>query len=124
MTPANDTKSAYARIAALRSPATIAALDELTAYTDRNPDPRGADHAETLRRLQYAYIEAAQADGSFYLAQAEESERWAAEAEARALDYPAHADRYAREAANHRLSADRARAMLAEINAPQMKAAA
>jgi hypothetical protein len=108
----------------MRSPETVAALNALTAYTDRNPDPRHPDHAETLRRLQYALIEASQADGTFWDARIEESERWAAEAEARALDYPTHADRYAREAANHRLSADRARAQLAEIVGGQFKAAA
>lgn len=122
MTPATDT--AYARIAAMRSTDTMVALGALMAYRDRNPDPRDPDHAVTLQRLQHTYIEAAQADGSFYAARAEESERWAADAEARALDYPAHADRYAREAANHRLSADRARALLAEIVGGQMAEAA
>lgn len=118
------TENSYARIAAMRSTDTVVALGALMAYRERNPDPRDPDHAVTLQRLQYAYIEAAQADGSFYAAAAEESERWAADAEARALDYPAHADRYAREAANHRLSADRARALLAEIVGGQLARAA
>lgn len=111
--PANDTP--FSRTAALRSPATVAALDALTSYSAGNPDPRHPDHAETLRRLQYAYITASQADGSFYASQAAEMDGWAEKAEACALDYPAHAERYLAEADRHRKAAAEARAMVAEI---------
>jgi len=109
------TATAYARIAALRSPETEAALNALVGYQSRSPDPRDPDHAPTLRRLQHAYIEASQADGSHYAARVDELERWADQADARALDYPAHAERYAREAANLREAAAEARAKLALI---------
>jgi len=113
MTPATETP--YARIAAMRSTETMVALGALMAYRERNPDPRDPDHAPTLKRLQTAYTDAAQADGSFYAALAYERDEAAEKQEAYALDYPDHAESYLAKAARFREGAAEARAMLAEI---------
>ena len=122
--PANDTRSSYARIKSMRSPATVAALDALVQYRSLSPDPRDPDHAPTLKRLQTAYTDAAQADGSFFAALADERDGFAEKQEAYALDYPDHAESYLAKAARFREGAQEARDQLAEVLAPAMLDAA
>lgn len=109
------TQSPYAIVAAMRSPATVAALDALVDYRSLNPDPRDPDHAPTLKRLQTAYTDAAQADGSFFASLAYERDGFAEKQEAYALDYPDHAESYLAKAARFREAAQEARDTLAEI---------
>lgn len=107
--------TAYDQIEALRSPATVAALDALTSYRAINPDPRDPNHAPTLKRLQTTYTDAAQADGSFFASLAFEREGWAEKQEAYALDYPDHAESYLAKAAMFRDGAQEARNQLAAV---------
>lgn len=123
-TPANDSYSTHAERVALRSPATVAALDALTNYGATSPDPRDPNHAPTLKRLQTAYTDAAQADGSFFAGHAAELDGAAEKAEGRALDYPDHAASYLAKAADCRKAAAEARAKVADIVGGDLRLAA